>query len=118
MYSPKVLDHFGNPRNGGKPARFTARGVAGDPSAGPYMTIYLDLADQRIAGIGFETYGCGAAIAAGSMLTELVKGKSVQEAATITPEILIAALEGLPLGKEHCAQIAIAALKDALGRGA
>lgn len=114
MYSEIVLDHFGNPRNAGVPPRFNAKGVAGNPDAGPFLVLYLDIREARIAAAGFQTYGCGAAIAAGSLLTELVLGRTVAEAARLDAAELQRRLGGLPLGKEHCAAIAITALADAL----
>lgn len=114
MYSPIVLDHFGNPRNVGPLARYQARGVAGTPEAGPFMILYLDIQEGRIVNAAFQTYGCGPAIASGSMLTELIKGKSVDEARSLDSSALLHSLGGLPLGKEHCAAIAISALSDAL----
>ena len=114
MYSATLMDHFERPRNGGKPEVFNAKGVSGDPSAGPFMVLYLNVQGGRIAGVGFQTYGCGPAVAAGSLLTELVKGKSLLEASAITAPILTTGLGGLPLGKGHCADIAIDALNRAL----
>ena len=115
-YSEIVLDHFGNPRNVGKPARFNARGTAGRPDAGPFMVLYLDIEGGVIQAAGFQTYGCPAAIAAGSLLTELVKGRTLEDVGRLDGATLIASLGGLPMGKEHCAQIAIGALSDALRR--
>jgi len=116
MYSPTVMDHFEHPRNGGKPPNFNTKGVAGNPSAGPYMVLYLDIRKDRIEGVGFQTYGCPSAIAAGSLMTEMIKGKSRMEAAAIDSPGLIESLGGLPLGKRHCADLAVSALRDALGQ--
>lgn len=116
MYSPVVMDHFGNPRNVGVLEPCSAKGVAGNPDSGPFMIIYLKLDRDRIAEVRFQTNGCAAAIAAGSYLTESLRGKSIEVARVVDAEILLDGLGGLPLGKRHCAQTAIAALQDALRR--
>lgn len=113
-YSEIVLNHFHNPRNIGPPPSYNAVGKAGTPSAGPFMVIYLQVESGRIAACGFQTFGCGAAIASASMTTELVKGAPISEAQALTPSSLMDRLGGLPLSKEHCAQLAIGALKAAL----
>jgi len=117
-YSPIVMDHFGNPRNVGIPPAFNRKGTAGDPNAGLYMVIYLLVENGTIDQIGYQTYGCAAAIACGSMLTEMAKGRSTCEALSLTPKELIDRLAGLPLGKGRCADLAIAALADAIKQGA
>jgi NifU-like protein involved in Fe-S cluster formation len=114
MYSPVVMDHFEHPRNGGKPARFNAKGIAGDPNAGPFMILYMDVHDEIIEGVGFETFGCGPAIAAGSLLTEMIKGKALSEVEKIDGQMILDRMGELPLGKRHCIDIAIAALSEAL----
>lgn len=116
MYSKTVMDHFNNPRNAGRPQRFDARGVAGNPEGGPFMIMYLTLSEggTSIKEARFETYGCGPAIAAGSVLTEMVKGVPPFEAAAIGASSLLEALGGLPLGKRHCAELAIGALRRAV----
>lgn len=114
MFSPTVMDHFERPRNVGVPKEFTAKGLSGDPSAGPYMIFYLLVLDGVIRDVGFQTYGCGPAIAAGSLLSELVKGLSLEDASRIDSPLLLERLGGLPLGKRHCADIAIAALADGI----
>jgi nitrogen fixation NifU-like protein len=114
MYSPTVEDHFQRPRNGGRPARHNAKGISGDPSAGPFMVLYLFVRHGRIEDAGFQTFGCGAAIAAGSVLTEMVKDRLVSEVDRLSAADLIDRLGGLPLGKRHCADIAVAALRKAL----
>lgn len=118
MYSKTVLDHFEHPRNAGKPQEFNVTGISGDPNAGPFMVLYLNVVHRVIASTGFQTFGCGPAIAAGSVLTELVKGKTVEDASGIDTAFLLAQLGGLPLGKGHCAQIAIEALNRALNEAA
>jgi NifU-like protein involved in Fe-S cluster formation len=114
MYSPIIMDHFERPRNVGKLADCNAKGVAGDPSSGPFMVLYLRIQAGTIEKASFETYGCPPAIAAGSFLTELIKGQTIEEAAEITDSGLAELLGGVPLGKEHCPQTAISALKAAL----
>ena len=114
MYSDTIMDHFLNPRNVGRLATCNAPGVAGDPNAGPFMKLYLEIHSGVAERATFETYGCPPAIAAGSYLTEYVKGKSVEELATLEPGKLTDLLGGIPLGKEHCPQIAIGALRAAL----
>jgi nitrogen fixation protein NifU and related proteins len=114
MYSDTVMDHFQNQRNVGEPPDFNATGVAGQPESGPFMVLYLNVRGSVIAGTGFRTFGCGPAIASGSFVTEVIKGKTLEEAAILTPELIIESLGGLPLGKHHCAQLAIAALRDAV----
>lgn len=115
MYSQTVLDHFGNPRNVGCPEGATVIGLVGDPSAGPFMRLFLQVDSGKIARAGFETYGCVASIASGSLLTEWLRGKSVDEAHGFSGRTLLKLLGGLPLGKEHCAFTAIEALAKALG---
>lgn len=116
MYSEAVLDHFHNPRNAGALANPDAIGTAGEPGHGNYMVLHLKLAGNRIVGCGFLTFGCAPAIAAGSAITEMVKGKPVQEALRLTPQDVEDALGGLPLGRRHCASLAVQALQDGLGR--
>ena len=113
-FSSIVDHHWANPRNMGCPERFDAKGVAGDPSAGPFMIVYLTIAGDRIESAAFETYGCGAAIAAGSLTTELIKGRPLADAARVDGGVVRTLLGGLPLGKEHCADLAAVALSKAL----
>ena len=114
MYSPVVLDHFGNPRNVGDPGGLRIVGLSGDPNAGPFMRIFLVVRDGLIQRACFETYGCIAAIAAGSLVTEWIAGMPVAEASLITTRELLNKLGGLPLGKENCAALAVEALGKAL----
>jgi nitrogen fixation protein NifU and related proteins len=116
MYSSTVLDHFGNPRNIGRPNETTAIGLSGVPDAGPFMRIFLAIENSFILKSGFETYGCVASIAAGSVMTTWLVGKSVGEARSLTQKQLVDMLGGLPLGKEHCAGTAVSALASALER--
>lgn len=114
MYSQTVLDHFGNPRNVGRPAGTTSEGLTGDPSSGPFMRVFLRVEGNKVVSAGFETYGCVASIAAGSVLTSWITGRSVAEAAALSQSELVRMLGGLPLGKDHCAATAVSALQKAL----
>ena len=98
MYSEKVMDHFQNPRNVGEIQDASGTGTVGNAKCGDIMRIYLDIDDdQIIRDVKFKTFGCGAAVATSSMATELVKGKSVQEAMQVTNKAVMEALDGLPL---------------------
>jgi nitrogen fixation NifU-like protein len=113
-YTPKMLEHFNNPRNAGELPNPTAIGSEGKPGQGNYMIIYLCVEGGRVAEATFKTYGCPGAISCGSAVTELVGGKTMDEAAGITPADIDAFLDGLPRGKAHCAALAAAALQDAV----
>ncbi len=113
-YSQTVRDHFFNPRNAGALGNADAVGTEGTPGGGPFMEIYVKLSAGRLEDIAFKTFGCAASIASCSVLTEMVKGKTVQEALAVTAEDLSALLGGLPLGKEHCPGMAVSALRKAL----
>jgi len=113
-YSQKAIDHANNPRNVGTIKNADGVGKHGEPGQGNHMVIYLAIESHIIKDAKFQTYGCPGAMACGSMVTELAKGKSIQDAKSITPEILMAALDGLPLGKRHCAGLAAAALAKAI----
>ncbi|KPK25154.1 MAG: nitrogen fixation protein NifU [Nitrospira bacterium SG8_3] len=114
MYTEKVMDHFKNPRNVGVIDDADGVGEVGNPLCGDMMTIYLKIDDERIEDIKFQTFGCGAAIAVSSMLTEMAKGKSLDEARKISNKDVAAALEGLPKNKLHCSNLGA----DALHMGA
>lgn len=114
MYSDTVMDHFRNPRNVGKPEGRAVKGEAGNPNAGVFMVLFLVLEGELIQEAGFQTYGCCPAIAAGSLLTEMVKGSLKQEVWKITPDMLRSRMGDLPLGKRSCADLAIEALHNAL----
>ena len=114
MYSAIIKDHFRNPRNAGQMARPDGLGTAGAPGAGNYMVIALRLRAGAIQSARFQTYGCPGAIACGSCLTEWVTGMSIGEAKAIGPGDLATRLGGLPLGKEHCAELAMDAIRKAL----
>lgn len=114
MYSQKVIHHFQNPRNKGKPETYDAVGKVGNPVCGDVMHIYIKVKDNRIEDIGWETMGCAAAIATSSMITELAKGKTLEEAEEITRDDVADALEGLPPIKMHCSNLAADGLKNAI----
>lgn len=113
-YNKNVMEHFLNPRNVGSLEDADRVGTEGTPGAGPFMQIFVKLRSGVIADISFKTYGCGASIASCSKLTEMAIGKTVSEALSITPAMLLEALGGLPLGKRHCPGMAISALRKAL----
>ena len=110
MYSKTVMDHFKGPRNVGTIEDADGVGEIGNPLCGDMMTIYLKVADDQIKDIKFQTFGCGAAIAVSSMLTEIAKGKSIEDAKKITNKDVANALEGLPKNKLHCSNVGADAL--------
>jgi nitrogen fixation NifU-like protein len=114
MYSKTVMDHFRNPRNVGVIDDADGVGEVGNPLCGDMMSIYLRVKDDHIEDIKFQTFGCGAAIAVSSMLTEIAKGKSVEEAKKITNKDVAKALEGLPKNKLHCSNLGADALHIAI----
>ncbi|HEY8464869.1 MAG TPA: Fe-S cluster assembly scaffold protein NifU [Bacillota bacterium] len=114
MYTEKVMDHFTNPRNVGEIENADGIGEVGNPVCGDIMKIYLKVEDNRIKDIKFKTFGCGAAIATSSMVTELVMGKTLDEAMTITNQAVAEALDGLPPQKMHCSNLAADALHKAI----
>jgi nitrogen fixation NifU-like protein len=114
MYSEKVMEHFRNPRNMGEIQDADGVGTVGNPVCGDMMTIYIKVKDNRIEDIKFKTFGCGAAVATSSMITELAKGKTLEEALKITRKDVADALEGLPPVKMHCSNLAADALKAAI----
>lgn len=113
-YSAKVMDHFANPRNVGEIENPSAVGEVGNATCGDIMRIYLKIENDIITDIKFKTFGCGAAIATSSMATELIKGKSIDEALTLTNKAVIEALDGLPPAKVHCSVLAEEAVKTAI----
>jgi len=113
-YSEKVMDHFMNPRNVGEIESADGVGEVGNPACGDMMRLYLKIEEGRVRDAKFRTFGCGAAIASSSMLTEMIKGKTVAEAQAITNEQVAAALDGLPAVKIHCSVMAEQAVKSAL----
>ena len=114
MYSKTVMDHFRKPRNVGTIESADGVGEVGNPLCGDMMTIYLKVKDDRIDDIKFQTFGCGAAIAVSSMLTEIAKGKTLDEAKKITNKDVADALEGLPKNKLHCSNLGADALHLAI----
>lgn len=115
MYSEKVMDHFTNPRNMGEIENASGVGTVGNARCGDIMRIYLDIDDnQVIQDCKFKTFGCGAAVATSSMATEMVKGKTVQEALQVTNKAVMEALDGLPPVKVHCSLLAEEAVHAAL----
>lgn len=116
MYSEKVLEHFRNPRNMGEIKDADGVGKVGNPACGDVMYIYIKVKDNKLDDVKFQTLGCGAAIATSSMLTELAKGKSLDDALKITKKDVADALDGLPPIKMHCSNLAAeglhAAIKD------
>ena len=115
MYSEKVMDHFQNPRNMGEIEDASGVGTVGNAKCGDIMRIFLDIdEDGIIREARFKTFGCGAAVATSSMATELVKGKTVQEALQVTNKAVMEALDGLPPAKVHCSLLAEEAIHAAL----
>ena len=115
MYSEKVMDHFANPRNSGEIENASGEGTVGNPTCGDLMTIYIDVDDNEvIQDIKFKTFGCGAAIATSSMATELIKGKTIEEALAVTNKAVAEALGGLPKVKMHCSVLAEEAIQSAI----
>lgn len=114
MYNEKVIDHFKNPRNQGSMEKPDASAQVGNPVCGDIMKLYLKIVDNRIEDIKFETLGCVAAIANTSVLTELAKGKTLEEAKQINRDMVVAELGGLPDAKIHCSMLAIDALHNAI----
>ena len=114
MYSEKVMDHFKNPRNVGEIDDADGVGEVVSPTCGDLMKLYIKVKEGRIEDVKFKTFGCGAAIASSSIMTELVKGKTIDEAIKITDKDVIDALDGLPPIKMHCSNLAADALKKAV----
>ena len=116
MYSEKVMDHFQNPRNVGEIEDASGVGTVGNAKCGDIMRIYLDIDDEThiIRDCKFKTFGCGAAVATSSMATELVKGKTIEEAMQVTNKAVMEALDGLPPVKVHCSLLAEEAIHAAL----
>ncbi|MTV49731.1 Fe-S cluster assembly scaffold protein NifU [Heliobacillus mobilis] len=114
MYTDKVMDHFMNPRNVGEIEKPSGVGEVGNPTCGDIMRIYIDVEDDIIKDVKFKTFGCGAAIATSSICTELVIGKSIDEALKLTNEAVAEALDGLPPQKMHCSNLAADALHKAI----
>jgi len=114
MYSDRVMDHFTNPRNVGDMEDADGVGIEGNPTCGDAMKIYIRVRDGKIVDAKFKTFGCGAAIAVSSMVTEMVKGKTLDEALAISKEAVAQELGGLPPQKMHCSNLGADALKKAI----
>ncbi len=113
-YSDKVMDHFMNPRNVGKMDDADGVGEVGNPKCGDIMKVYIKVKDNVIYDIKFNTFGCASAIATSSMATELIKGKTIEEALELTNKAVAEALDGLPPVKMHCSVLAEEAIKAAI----
>ncbi len=114
IYSEKVMDHFTNPRNVGEIADADGVGEVGNAKCGDIMKMYIKVDGDVISDVKFKTFGCGAAIATSSMATELIKGKTIDEALKLTNRAVVEALEGLPPAKLHCSVLAEQAMKSAI----
>ena len=114
LYSEKVMDHFRHPRNVGVIEDADGVGEVGNAKCGDIMKIYLKIEDDPIVDAKFETFGCGSAIASSSMATELIRGKPVSQAMSLTNQAVVEALDGLPTHKIHCSVLAEEAIKLAL----
>jgi len=114
VYSEKVMQHFMNPHNVGEIEGADGVGEIGNPVCGDMMTFYIKVKDKRIEDVKYKTFGCGAAIAVSSMVSDLVKGKTLEEALTVTPAMVAVELEGLPKNKMHCSNLGAQALHRAI----
>ncbi|MCX5860335.1 MAG: Fe-S cluster assembly scaffold protein NifU [Proteobacteria bacterium] len=114
MYSEKVMDHFQNPRNVGEIPNADGVGEIGNPVCGDMMTFYIKVKDNVIEDVKFQTFGCGAAIAVSSMVSEMAKGKTIDEALKMTKEMVAEQLGGLPKNKMHCSNLGADALHKAI----
>ena len=114
VYSEKVMEHFMNPRNVGEIENPDGVGEIGNPVCGDMMTFYIKVKDNRLADVKFKTFGCGAAIAVSSMVSEMAIGKTLAEARKITPQIVADELDGLPSNKFHCSNLGAQALNKAI----
>ena len=114
MYNEKVIEHYSNPRNVGEIKEADGVGEVGNPVCGDIMKIYLKIKNNNIIDVKFKTFGCGAAIATSSMVTELVIGKTLEDALKITNSTVAEALDGLPPVKMHCSNLAADAMHEAI----
>lgn len=113
-YSEKVMDHFMNPRNVGEIEDADGIGEEGNPVCGDLMTFYIKVNDNRLSDVKFKTFGCGAAIAVSSIVSEMAIGKTLEEARKITPAVVARELGGLPKNKNHCSNLGAQALNRAI----
>ena len=114
MYSEKVMEHFSNPRNIGEIANADGIGEVGNPVCGDMMSFYINVEDNKITDVKFKTFGCVAAIAVSSMVTEMAMGKTLEEAKKITKQSVAESLDGLPKEKMHCSNLGADALSKAI----
>ncbi|MDR1736257.1 MAG: Fe-S cluster assembly scaffold protein NifU [Oscillospiraceae bacterium] len=114
MYTEKVMEHFSNPRNVGEVEDANAVGTVGNPKCGDIMKITMRIEGDVLKDVKFKTFGCGAAVATSSIATELIKGKTVAQALSVTNSAVVEALEGLPPAKIHCSVLAEEAIKAAI----
>ncbi len=114
VYSEKVMEHFTNPRNVGEIENADGIGEEGNPICGDMMSFYIKVKDNRLEDVKFKTFGCGAAIAVSSMVSEMAKGKTLEEALKITPKLVADELQGLPKQKFHCSNLGAQALHKAI----
>lgn len=115
MYSEKVMEHFSNPRNAGIIENADGLGEVGNPVCGDMMTFYIKVKDGRLSDIKFQTFGCVAAIAVSSIVSEMAMGKTIDEAKSITKKAVADSLDGLPKEKMHCSNLGAEALAKAIG---
>ena len=114
FYSEKVMDHFANPRNVGELEDANGVGEIGNAKCGDIMKMYIKVEDGRIADVKFKTFGCGSAIATSSIATEMIKGKTIEEALQLSNKAVVEALDGLPAHKIHCSVLAEQSIKAAI----
>ena len=114
VYNEKVMDHFMNPRNVGEIENPDGIGEVGNPVCGDMMTFYIKVDDNRLSDVKFKTFGCGAAIAVSSIVSEMAMGKTLEEVRKITPALVAQELEGLPKNKYHCSNLGAQALNKAI----
>ncbi|MGD0854728.1 MAG: Fe-S cluster assembly scaffold protein NifU [Dehalococcoidia bacterium] len=114
VYSEKVMQHFMNPHNVGEIAEADGIGEIGNPVCGDMMTFYIKVKDNKLEDVKYKTFGCGAAIAVSSMVSDMVKGKTLEEALKVTPTMVAKELEGLPKNKFHCSNLGAQALRKAI----
>ena len=114
VYNEKVMEHFMNPRNVGEIENADGIGEVGNPVCGDMMSFYIKVDNNRISDVKYKTFGCGAAIAVSSMVSEMAKGKTLEEAKKITPALVAKELKGLPKNKYHCSNLGAQALNKAI----